>query len=227
MFGKITVTNAGELQVLQGQIQCGLGAAVEDSSSGSVVLANVGVQSLMVAGDVVVSDGNLFYTHLVFVSPFQTVASAATRLPGTDAQSSEAFVAQVSNAAAFDAPTTNAWTNLVYGTVVQNTAPVAVFDPQLDGSIIVRRAGVLSIASTLTDASATGSTAVSHRIRVNGVDVTLAAELRTAVGAQIHRVHQLRVAANDVVTLQANPSEIEVTATGVTSQVAMTWTGVR
>jgi hypothetical protein len=99
----------------------------------------------------------------------------------------------------------------------------------VNGNIIIRRAGVLTISASLRDGSGVfGSNAATLHILVNGVDVSAATEARVpAFGVSLRATHHVRVAANDVVAIQAAPAEIDATVVGVQSQVAMTWTGVR
>jgi hypothetical protein len=45
--------------------------------------------------------------------------------------------------------------------------------------------------------------------------------------AAVSGSHHLRVAANDVVSVQLSNNEVESLPAGISNQLAMTWTGVR
>jgi hypothetical protein len=225
LFGKVVVSNEGELQVWSGQIRPGNDVAVDDTSIGPILLSNVSLQSLLSSGNVVASNGNLGYTQLSFTNGLQTMPSTATRAAGTDAHSIEAFVGQVSNSAEFVGA--GGFQNVKFATVVQNTAPTVVFDPQIDGSIIIRRAGVVSISPTLLEDVAASDDFVVN-VRVNGVDVAQLRAVRAASGvAAVSGSHHVRVAANDVVSVQMSNNDVESLPAGIGNQLSMTWTGVR
>jgi hypothetical protein len=228
VFGKCTVTGNGELQLLGGQVRSGTGAAVEDTSTGPVLMVNVALQSSLAAGDVVTSDGNLAYSQIVFSTPFQTMAALATRLPGSDALASEVFNALMTNQADFTVPTGAAPVLAKFATVQQNTAPVVVFDPQANGSVIVRRAGDLHVDVNL---QAEGPlTGIEVQILVNGVPIA-APRAWSVAGATVHLAasRTWRVAANDVIAIALVPDEITTMAAvpNVRDSVSLRWTGVR
>jgi hypothetical protein len=226
LFGKVVVTGGGQLQVWNGQIRSGGGQAIEDTSFGPITVANCSIQSTLAAGDVCASDGvGVFaYTQLTFNTPFQTMPSNTARAPGTDAMSTEVFTGQVSNEAEFAG--SGGLINAKFATVVQNTAPLVVFDPQANGSIIIRRAGVLTISPTLMETGTTSAT-VTAVIRVNGVDVSWQTGARSGGIAAIQGSHHVRVAANDVVTVLLSVDDVETLPAGVMNQLSMSWTGVR
>ncbi|MFK7740230.1 MAG: hypothetical protein AB8H80_07890, partial [Planctomycetota bacterium] len=215
LFGKAVVSGNGELQVTGGQIRSGAGVAVEDTSAAPILLSNCAVQSSLVAGDVVTSDGLLFFSQLTFTSPFQTMPALATRAPGTDAQSTEVFVGQVSNGASFPSASL---ANVVYGTVVQNTS-TDVFAPQVDGSMIVQRSGVISIS--LTFYGNAGST--QSKIFVNGVEVAY----YVSPSSSLQATHHVGVQAGDSILVQLfHPGTLNLNSATL-NQMSMAWTGVK
>ncbi len=86
-FGKVTATGVAPptgsvFQARSSQIRSGNGFAVEDTTSGSILMLDVAIQSSTPA-DVVQSDGNLFYGQLTYSTPTQTMPVTATLLPGS------------------------------------------------------------------------------------------------------------------------------------------------
>ncbi|MCC6783409.1 MAG: hypothetical protein IT457_11255, partial [Planctomycetes bacterium] len=224
VFGKVVVTNGGEVSLAAGQVRSGNGVCVDETSSGPVTLFNVSLQpDVAFVGNVVNTDGNLFFGQLSYITPFQTMPATATRLPASDALSAETFVAGLTNQATFTGSLAAVPTNLIYSNIQQNTAPLTVFDPQVDGSVIIRRAGVLTInASTLI--GLVGANA-DLWLNVNG---TLRAATQISVGGTLAGALQWTVAANDVVSIQAFPSQI-ATMSGFPAQnvLSLTWQGYR
>ncbi|MCC7398783.1 MAG: hypothetical protein IT455_17080, partial [Planctomycetes bacterium] len=230
LFGKVTVTGNGELQVWNGQIRCGAGQAVEDTTSGPILLANTSIQSTLAVGEVVSSDGNFGYTQLTFLNPFQTMPATTTRAPGTDAMSTEVFNGQLSNAADLNADTSMAPRVCVFGTNVQNSAPLTVFDPDPLGTIIIRRAGTLTVNCTLLDIGAmpTGTPWVDLYLNGAWVVSTLGTTVQSSPTAfQVQISHCLKVNADDHIAIKVPPTHFDGLANDPMRRISITWTGVR
>lgn len=221
LFGKVTVSGNGELQLLGGQVRSGNGPAVEDTSSGPITMSNLSVQSSLAVGDVVTSDGNLFYSNVGFLNALQTMPVLAARLPGTDALSAEAFCGYLTNDVDFTGSMSATPANMVFGNVQQNTAS-NVFVPQVDGSIVIQRAGTVSVAAGV----AVGTTGFADfQIEINGVARASGTVVGTGkLAANLH----WKVAVGDSIRVRAVPSQISgISSNGFDKTLSIQWTGVR
>jgi hypothetical protein len=226
LFGKVTVTGNGELQVWNGQIRSGNGPAIEDSSTGPVSVVNCSIQSTLAAGDVVISDGNFGYSQLTFLNPLQTMPATATRAPGTDAMSTEVFTGHLGNGA----PVFTG--DAEYTTVAQNTAS-DVFQ-LVANRLRVQRAGRVTVSATITGGvDNAGSQLVLARVNplnpLRNLDVDLAAE-QSIAGPETRTIRVtgvIELQAGEEIRVHTGATNVAAVPNGLGSSLHVTWTGVR
>ena len=132
-------------------------------------------------------------------------------------------MAQLTNQVAFTGSVVAVPTDLVYSAVQQNTAAVAVFDPQLDGSVIVRRAG--TVAVSVSALGVLSGPLAGMEMLING---TTRASTAVTVSGSIGLTLRWKVAANDTLRFRAIPAQFtSVSPTGTDNTLSIEWTGVR
>jgi hypothetical protein len=226
VFGKVTVTGNGEFSMGNGQIHSGSGVAVEDTSSGAVLISNIGIQSTLAVGDIVSTNGGLYYADLILSSPYQTMPANSIRLPGTDAISTESFGAQLSNAATIDA----SGGTLSYGTVAQNSA-TDVFSVA-GGVLTFLKAGTVTVSASMTSRVDAGEETLTL-VRDHATDGTRLLAIDEVVSTSTARSTlklsgTVKVLPGDRIRVYAaSTTAWDLTSDGASSRLNVQWTGVR
>ncbi|MEY4829855.1 MAG: hypothetical protein RLZZ562_1651, partial [Planctomycetota bacterium] len=227
VFGKVTVSGNGEFSMGSGQIRSGSGVAVEDTSSGSILISNVGIQSTLAVGDIVSTNGGLYYADLILSSPYQTMPANSIRLPGTDAISTEAFGGQLANAATIDA----SGGTLNYTTVAQNSA-TDVFTVA-GGVLTVLKAGTVTVSASMTSRLDAAGEETLTLVRDHATDGTRLLAIDEVVSTSTARgtlklSGTVKVLPGDRIRVYAaSTTAWDLTSDGASSRLNVQWTGVR
>jgi hypothetical protein len=153
-------------------------------------------------------------------------AAISGRVTGSNILATEAFTAWLTNATDFTAPNGSAAVKLKYTDVKQNSDPT-VFRPELDGSLTILKAGVVTFTASF-DTIGTGTpNYVQADLYVNATRE--AVSLTPANGstwAQVTVSLYWKANAGDAFSIYGYPIQILSMDNGVISPLTVQWTGV-